>query len=229
MRRDTPVMKIGIVTEYYYPTLGGIQEHVHHFAQAARQLGHDVRIITPVVIDTLASLDGAVGPGGCGAPGSGERGDPAGALDPGVLGRVGRARIVGSRAVGAGRRAPAQRAVRRRPPALAADAHAAAAVLAAIVRADGRDVPQRRRPQHPLWGAARVAAALRRPAGRGDWRFGDGAGRPQTDVPGALARHPERRRTSRSSRPAAVVPSWTTAARTSCTSGASIRGTASTA
>ncbi len=51
-------MKIGIVTEYYYPTLGGIQEHVHHFAQAARQLGHDVRIITPVVTDTLASLGG---------------------------------------------------------------------------------------------------------------------------------------------------------------------------
>ncbi|MES1206485.1 MAG: glycosyltransferase family 4 protein, partial [Pseudomonadota bacterium] len=49
-------MKIGIVTEYYYPTLGGIQEHVHHFAQAARQLGHDVRIVTPVVMDTLASL-----------------------------------------------------------------------------------------------------------------------------------------------------------------------------
>jgi len=30
-------MKIGIVTEYYYPTLGGIQEHVHHFARAARE------------------------------------------------------------------------------------------------------------------------------------------------------------------------------------------------
>ncbi|HXU61402.1 MAG TPA: glycosyltransferase family 4 protein [Polyangia bacterium] len=48
-------MKIGIVTEYYYPTLGGIQEHVHHFAGAARRLGHDVRIITPAVTDALAS------------------------------------------------------------------------------------------------------------------------------------------------------------------------------
>jgi len=49
-------MKIGIVTEYYAPTLGGIQEHVHHFARAARRLGHDVRVITPEVTDRLASL-----------------------------------------------------------------------------------------------------------------------------------------------------------------------------
>jgi phosphatidyl-myo-inositol alpha-mannosyltransferase len=48
-------MKIGIVTEYYYPTLGGIQEHVHHFASAARKLGHDVRILAPTVEDSLAS------------------------------------------------------------------------------------------------------------------------------------------------------------------------------
>jgi len=48
-------MKIGIVTEYYYPTLGGIQEHVHHFARTARQMGHDVRIIAPTVNDSLAS------------------------------------------------------------------------------------------------------------------------------------------------------------------------------
>lgn len=47
-------MKIGIVTEYYYPTLGGIQEHVHHFARTARGMGHDVRIITPAVSDGLA-------------------------------------------------------------------------------------------------------------------------------------------------------------------------------
>jgi phosphatidylinositol alpha-mannosyltransferase len=52
-------MKIGIVSEYYYPTLGGIQEHVHHFANAARRLGHDVRIITPEVRDDLASVPDA--------------------------------------------------------------------------------------------------------------------------------------------------------------------------
>jgi phosphatidylinositol alpha-mannosyltransferase len=42
-------MKIGIVSEYYYPTLGGIQEHVYHFAIEAIARGHDVRIITPLV------------------------------------------------------------------------------------------------------------------------------------------------------------------------------------
>ena len=51
-------MKIGIVTEYYYPTVGGIQEHVHHFAVAARLVGHDVRILTPNVRDELASVPG---------------------------------------------------------------------------------------------------------------------------------------------------------------------------
>ena len=49
-------MRIGIVTEYYYPTLGGIQEHVHHFARQARRAGHDVRILTPEVRDRLASV-----------------------------------------------------------------------------------------------------------------------------------------------------------------------------
>jgi phosphatidylinositol alpha-mannosyltransferase len=42
-------MKIAIVTEYYYPTLGGVQEHVHHFAREAAARGHDVRIITSKV------------------------------------------------------------------------------------------------------------------------------------------------------------------------------------
>jgi len=57
-------MKIGIVTEYYYPTLGGIQEHVHHFAKAARQMGHDVRILAPVVKDGLAcTRNGGRSPG----------------------------------------------------------------------------------------------------------------------------------------------------------------------
>jgi phosphatidyl-myo-inositol alpha-mannosyltransferase len=51
-------MKIAIVTEYYYPTLGGIQEHVHHFARAARRAGHEVLIITPEVRDNLASVVG---------------------------------------------------------------------------------------------------------------------------------------------------------------------------
>lgn len=39
-------MKIGIVTEYYYPSLGGVTEHVHHFSKEAKKLGHEPVIIT---------------------------------------------------------------------------------------------------------------------------------------------------------------------------------------
>jgi len=39
-------MKIGIVTEYFYPTLGGITENVYHFSRELIRRGHDFRIIT---------------------------------------------------------------------------------------------------------------------------------------------------------------------------------------
>jgi phosphatidyl-myo-inositol alpha-mannosyltransferase len=39
-------VRTGVVTEYYYPSVGGIQEHVHHFAREARRLGHTVKIVT---------------------------------------------------------------------------------------------------------------------------------------------------------------------------------------
>ena len=39
-------MKIGIVTEYFYPTLGGITENVYHFSKELLRRGHDFRIIT---------------------------------------------------------------------------------------------------------------------------------------------------------------------------------------
>lgn len=45
-------MKIGIVSEYYYPSLGGITEHVHHFALEAHHLGHE-----PVIITSNAGKD----------------------------------------------------------------------------------------------------------------------------------------------------------------------------
>jgi len=44
-------MRIGIVTEYFYPTLGGIQEHVYHFGLEAQKKGHDVHIFTSQVRD----------------------------------------------------------------------------------------------------------------------------------------------------------------------------------
>ena len=39
-------LRIALVTEYYYPHLGGICEHVHFFAREARRFGHQVDIIT---------------------------------------------------------------------------------------------------------------------------------------------------------------------------------------
>ena len=39
-------LKIGIVTEYYYPLLGGISENVHHTATQLKARGHAVTIIS---------------------------------------------------------------------------------------------------------------------------------------------------------------------------------------
>lgn len=39
-------MKIGIVSQSYYPRYGGVTENVHHTAVELRRRGHDVRIIT---------------------------------------------------------------------------------------------------------------------------------------------------------------------------------------
>ncbi|MEO5617893.1 MAG: glycosyltransferase family 4 protein [Candidatus Eisenbacteria bacterium] len=39
-------MKVGIVTQSYYPRYGGVTEHVHHTALELRRRGHDVTIIT---------------------------------------------------------------------------------------------------------------------------------------------------------------------------------------
>jgi phosphatidylinositol alpha-mannosyltransferase len=44
-------LRIALVTEYYYPHLGGICEHVHFFAREARRLGHDVDVITSTLPD----------------------------------------------------------------------------------------------------------------------------------------------------------------------------------
>src|SRR5512147_797938 len=44
--RPGHVPRVAIVTEYYYPHLGGICEHVHFFAREARRKGWHVDIIT---------------------------------------------------------------------------------------------------------------------------------------------------------------------------------------
>ena len=39
-------LRVALVTEYYYPHLGGVCEHVHHFARELRRRGHHADIIT---------------------------------------------------------------------------------------------------------------------------------------------------------------------------------------
>src|SRR5690349_14089004 len=46
VQSDERPLRIALVTEYYYPHLGGICEHVHFFAREARRRGHHVDIIT---------------------------------------------------------------------------------------------------------------------------------------------------------------------------------------
>src|SRR5512146_1404008 len=46
LTRDERSLRIAHVTEYYYPHLGGICEHVHFFAREARRRGHHVDVIT---------------------------------------------------------------------------------------------------------------------------------------------------------------------------------------
>ena len=39
-------MKIAMVTQSYYPRVGGVTEHVHYLSAALRRLGHEVAVIT---------------------------------------------------------------------------------------------------------------------------------------------------------------------------------------
>lgn len=55
-------MRIGIVSEFYYPSIGGVQEHVHHFAREARKLGHSVKVITSEMPDLEPPRGEAAGP-----------------------------------------------------------------------------------------------------------------------------------------------------------------------
>lgn len=42
----TRPLRVAIVSEYYYPHLGGVTEHVHYLSRELRRLGHHVDIIT---------------------------------------------------------------------------------------------------------------------------------------------------------------------------------------
>ena len=57
-------MRIAIVSDFYYPSLGGITEHVDGQARALTALGHEVTVVTgrllrppPVQDDTMAVPD----------------------------------------------------------------------------------------------------------------------------------------------------------------------------
>jgi phosphatidyl-myo-inositol alpha-mannosyltransferase len=51
-------VRIGIVSDYYYPQLGGITEHVHGQATELTRRGHDVTVITPRLTVTPRTVDG---------------------------------------------------------------------------------------------------------------------------------------------------------------------------
>lgn len=60
-------MKIGVISDYFYPAIGGISEHVYNFSKYAQKMGHDVKLITPAPINyskrELKRIDEAMLPG----------------------------------------------------------------------------------------------------------------------------------------------------------------------
>lgn len=55
-------MRIAIVTDYYYPQLGGITEHVHNQALSLHRRGHDVTVITGHLFRPPSVVDGEYAP-----------------------------------------------------------------------------------------------------------------------------------------------------------------------
>ncbi len=51
-------MRIAIVSDYYYPQLGGIAEHVHGQATELTRRGHEVTLLTPRLTVTPRTVDG---------------------------------------------------------------------------------------------------------------------------------------------------------------------------
>jgi phosphatidylinositol alpha-mannosyltransferase len=55
-------MRIAIVSDYYYPQLGGVTEHVHGQATELTRRGHQVTVITPGLVKVPRTADGDVLP-----------------------------------------------------------------------------------------------------------------------------------------------------------------------
>lgn len=55
-------MRIAIVSDYYYPQLGGVTEHVHGQATELARRGHEVTVITPGLVKVPRTVDADVLP-----------------------------------------------------------------------------------------------------------------------------------------------------------------------
>ncbi|MBZ0268740.1 glycosyltransferase family 4 protein [bacterium] len=88
-------MRIAVVTQPYYPNIGGITEHVHHTAMELRRLGHEVDVITSRVVrggdPGTPDMNGAAATNG--TNGSNGAADTNGANGNGIDGTAGLHRI----------------------------------------------------------------------------------------------------------------------------------------
>ena len=55
LRRETAALRVALVSEYYYPDIGGMPEHVHQLGRALARCGHQVTVITTEF--PVASMD----------------------------------------------------------------------------------------------------------------------------------------------------------------------------
>src|SRR5947199_989804 len=56
----TAGMRIAIVTDFYYPSLGGITEHVDGQARSLTELGHEVTVVTGRLLQPAKVQDDAL-------------------------------------------------------------------------------------------------------------------------------------------------------------------------
>lgn len=59
-------MRIAFVTEFYYPHLGGVTEHVHNLARVYREQGHHAIVVTSDMGILPTTTGGSTGSGGAG-------------------------------------------------------------------------------------------------------------------------------------------------------------------
>src|SRR4051794_32498596 len=60
LRYDPATVRIAIVTDFYYPSLGGITEHVDGQARGLQALGHEVTVVTGRIMRTPPVQDDAM-------------------------------------------------------------------------------------------------------------------------------------------------------------------------